>query len=328
MSHFKLFTGIRPTGRLHLGHYYGVIRNWVHLQSKFRCLFCIADLHSLSSSKSNGLIKSARGVLEDCLSVGVDPNKSIIFNQSGVPEHAELCSVLCAFSSPTKLQRNPNLHLLQSNTITNFNYPTLMAADMLLYNTHFVSVGPDQIPHIEMAREIIRKLEAACSKAGQYLTPGLSLVEPTYLLSKHNTIIGSDGYKMSKSLGNSISINAKELEVANQIQTTKTDPLKKRSGEGLPAICSGWHNLKNNGPAPLSSKIGVECAGGFLDCSNCKRLQASAVLKKQSEFLLKPMGPHNRSFLDSILSVGCLKARQQASRTLKYIRNLLKLSGD
>lgn len=327
MSQFRLFTGIRPTGRLHLGHYYSILKNWIPLQSKFRCLFCVADLHSLDSNNNYNLQKSAREIVEDCLSIGLDPNKSILFSQSGVPEHSELCSILCAFSSPTKLKRNPNLHLPQSDTVTSFNYPTLMAADMLLYNAHFVNVGPDQLPHIEMAREIIRKLETACSKTRNSPAKGLNLIEPTYILSRYNSIVGSDSYKMSKSMTNHISINAKEWEMVKQIQSTKTDPLKKKSGEGLPDICSGWHTLKDNGPAKLSSKVRLECSKGFLDCSNCKRFQISMALKKQSSFLRKSSGPSNCAFLNSILSVGCLKARQQASKTLKYIKNLLNISG-
>ncbi len=320
----RVFSGMRPTGKLHLGHMAGALTNWMKLQEdpEFRCFYGIVDWHAMMSdyADSSIIMKNCREVLLDWLAVGLDPEKSTIFVQSHVPEHAELSLALGMITPLGWLQRNPTykeqILNIQNKDLSNFGflgYPVLMAADILLYKSNVVPVGEDQSAHLEITREIARRFNYFYGEV---------FPEPDILLTPTPKVPGTDGRKMSKSYGNSINIADTESEMWDKLRTMVTDPARQRKTDpGDPAKCPVWdiHKVFNH-DEDQKKELSAGCLAGSIGCVQCKR-----ALK---DHVVNTMAPiwERRSFYETredtlreILLEGAKKARIVSRDTMNEV---------
>lgn len=304
-------SGMRPTGRLHLGNYWGALKNWVELQDKYRCWFFVADWHALTTGhdKSENIPESARLMVQDWLAAGLDPEKCVIFRQSDIAAHAELYLLLGMITPVSWLLRNPTfkeqlleLHkqkykgqedkmksaegaskkLLEAHaggdddlavhselsTYGFLGYPVLQAADILLYKADYVPIGKDQLPHLELTREIARRFNHVFGASRGAAAPVLK--EPDALLTSSPLVPGMDGRKMSKSYGNTIELAEDPKSLEAKIKRMYTDPAKIRADDkGHPEGCVvfAFHRLYN----PAWSAREAECKAGSIGCGACKK---------------------------------------------------------
>ncbi len=324
----SLFSGMRPTGKLHIGHYFGVLKNWRELQDEYKCIFGAVDWHALTTSFEN-TDKIGENIIEmitDWLSVGLDPNKATFIIQSHVKEHAELHLILSMLTPLPWLQRNPvlkeqvrSLNLGDSFSYGLLGYPVLMAADILLYKSDIVPVGEDQVPHIEITREIARRFN-------YYYKEVFPL--PKEKLTETPRIPGTDGKeKMSKSLGNHILISEPKESLEKKVMSMVTDPQKIRLKDpGHPEVCTVFyfHKMFNKEEVP---QIEEDCKKGTLGCVACKRNLAKKIYEffapireKREEYEKDP------SLVMDILKEGEKRAREIASRTMEEVREAMKMS--
>lgn len=316
---------MRPTGKLHIGHYVGALENWVQLQHEFQNFHLIADYHSLTTNlDTSELAPNTIDMVMDWLAAGIDPRLSPIFRQSQVKEHAELFLILSMLITKERLERNPTLKEqardLNLDTLVygHLGYPVLQAADILLYKGDLVPVGEDQAPHVEITREIARKFNH---------TYGQVFPEPEVRLTQFARLPGLDGQaKMSKSLGNTILLSDPPQVVQAKMRKAVTDPQKIRKGDpGRPDICLvfTYHNKFN--PAEVG-EIRAGCESGQLGCVECKSRCAGRI----SEFLA-PMQERRAYFeahpaeVQDILAHGEHVARQEAQKTMVEVRQAMKL---
>jgi tryptophanyl-tRNA synthetase len=325
MTKKRVLSGMRPTGRLHLGHYFGALKNWVLIQEQYDCFYMVADWHALTSdyADTSALKNNSFDMVADWLTVGLDPQKSIIFKQSDVPEHAELFLILSMITPLGWLFRCPTykeqLTECKSKDLHNFGflgYPVLQAADILLYKAQAVPVGEDQLAHLELTREIARRFNNFY---------GNILPEPQALLTKTARVPGLDKRKMSKSYGNSILIAETNDDVARKVKTMFTDPLRiKATDTGHPEGCVvfAFHEIFNK-----ESGIRKEqCMGGTIGCVACKKELTELIctftgpMMKKREEILK-----DKQLIENILKDGCKKAREVASQTIAEIKKAIKI---
>jgi len=327
MTKKRIFSGMRPTGKLHLGHLVGALANWTKLQDEYDCFFMVADWHALMSEYENtDLLKT--NILDnvtDWLSCGVDPEKSTIFIQSQVPEHLELYFILSLITSLGLLERCPTYkeQLRQADnrdlsTYAFLGYPVLQAADILLYNADSVPVGEDQLPHLELTREIVRKFN--------YLYKTACFVEPRALLTQTTRLLGLDGRKMSKSYNNYIALADAPETIFKKVQGMFTDPKRIRVADcGHPDICSVWSYYAAFSPE-LMHQIHERCTKAQIGCTECKKELAAILVK-----LLAPIQEKRQSLLNNkkqieeILSAGRQKATLAAKKKMAEVRGLLKI---
>jgi tryptophanyl-tRNA synthetase len=269
MKKKRILSGMRPTGKLHIGHYVGALENWVHLQDKYESFHLIADYHVLTTDLNTvNIYNDTIDMLIDWLAAGLDPVKSPMFRQSQIKEHTELYLIFSMLITANRLERNPTvkeqaraLHIEQI-IYGHLGYPILQAADILLYKGDAVPVGEDQVPHIEITREIARKFN------NQY---GEVFPEPEALLTKFSRLPGLDGAaKMSKSLGNTILLSDEPETVKAKLKKAVTDPQKiRRNDPGRPEICLIFAYHKKFNPAEVP-QIETDCRSGALGCVDCK----------------------------------------------------------
>ncbi|MBI5474717.1 MAG: tryptophan--tRNA ligase [Ignavibacteriae bacterium] len=321
-----ILSGMRPTGKLHLGHLVGALENWVALQEQYQNFHLIADYHALTTNiDSSDIYQNSIDMLIDWLAVGIDPVKSPMFRQSQIKEHTELHLIFSMLITQARLERNPAVKdqvrdlNIESVTYGHIGYPVLQAADILLYKGDFVPVGEDQVPHVEITREIARKFNA------QY---GAVFPEPEPKLTKFARLPGLDGAdkKMSKSAGNTILLSDSPEDIQKKMKGAVTDPQKiRRNDPGRPEICLVYtYHLKfNTTEAP---EIESGCRSGALGCVDCKRRCATRIIET-----LAPIG-EKRAFYETrpnevtaILADGETKARARAEETMKEVRNVMKL---
>ena len=266
-----VLSGARPTGDIHLGNYFGALHNWVRLQDNYDCHFFIADWHALTTgyADTGSLQDYCISLMADFLACGLDPKKTILFRQSRVIEHAELF-LLFSMSTPLSwLERCPTykdqLSQLKEKDITTYGflgYPCLQAADILIYKADFVPVGEDQLPHLELTREIARRFNHLYCPV---------FTEPQPLLTEAKVLPGTDGRKMSKSYGNTISFADTPAEVARKVMGMITDPARiHKSDPGHPEICSVFAFHKVFSPEDVL-ETESSCRGGKIGCVQCKR---------------------------------------------------------
>jgi tryptophanyl-tRNA synthetase len=320
----RILSGMRPTGPLHLGHYFGVIANWLKLQEEYDCYFFVADWHALTSEYADarrvkGFIP---GLVKDWIAAGLDPEKCVIFQQSMIKEHAELYLYLSMFTPLGWLERNPTYkevkaELVQKDLNTHgfLGYPVLMAADILMYKPCAVPVGKDQLPHLELTREIARRFN--------HLTGTEALPEPADMLTEEAKLPGLDGRKMSKSYGNSIMLSEPMDEIAPKVRGMKTDERRlRKSDPGDPDVCNlyPYHKLMTD-PARLP-EIREGCRNATWGCVDCKK-----VLMESLERFLTPLQERRAACTDErvaeILAEGDKKARAFASATMGELRSIL-----
>ncbi|MBE6138858.1 MAG: tryptophan--tRNA ligase [Firmicutes bacterium] len=329
----NILTGIRPTGKLHLGHYFGAVENWVKLQSEYNTFVEIADVQALTDN-FNEPTKVRNNVKEltlGLLSAGIDPEKTTIFIQSMIPEIAELTVFYGNLVTMSRLYRNPTVKTEiaqkkalfgnegQSVTYGFVGYPISQAADITIFEGQCVPVGEDQLPLIEQAREIVRKFNTIY---------GPTLIEPEPLLSEHKRIKGLDGNeKMGKSLGNTINLDDTKEEISAKIMNAITDPDKIRKDDPAnPHVCMVYYYHKLVNKDNLET-VCSECTKGERGCVSCKK----ELIEKMNEFL-EPMRERRQYYeqhpeiVDQILSEGTKCARERAKSTMKRIKESMKIN--
>ena len=324
----RVFSGARPTGRQHLGNYLGAIQNYVALQKDYRCVYCIVDIHALTTIETTqDLELNTQEMALDWLAAGMDPEQSIIFVQSHVLEVMELHTILSMVTPLGKLTALPTFKEKVRDNPDNVNYglvgyPVLMSADILLYKADTVPVGTDQIPHLEFAREVVRSFNY------RYQTD--ILVEPHPKVTKIPKVLGIDGErKMSKSLNNHIELAATPEETEKRVMEMVTDPQRIRlSDPGDPDICNVFTLHKIFSPPDQVSQINEDCRKAEIGCVECKRILATNLNKHLEPFRAKRAElEKDPDFVKDILLNGATRARVIASETMGQVRDVIGFYG-
>ncbi len=324
MNKKRVLSGIQPTGRLHLGNLIGAIENWVELQSEYDCYFFIADLHALTTAYDDitGLRGDIKNAAIDLLAAGLDPKKCVIFKQSDLPEHSELHLLFSMVTPLSWLERVPTykskINELKEKDLGTYGflgYPLLQAADILIYKAGFVPVGQDQLPHLELTREVARRFNHFY---------GNVFPEPKDLLTKFPVLPGIDGRKMSKSYNNTIAISDPPEVVRQKVSTMVTDPARiKKDDKGHPEVCSVHQLYKVFAPGQAET-VAQECRSAKRGCVACKKQLAEVLAAylapihgRRAELVKQPKK------LDQILADGAERARQVAGQTLKEAKQAM-----
>jgi tryptophanyl-tRNA synthetase len=339
---------MRPTGKLHLGNYMGALHSWVGLQDKYECYFFIADYHALTTDYADpsSIRQNTLEVAMDFLAAGLDPEKSAIFIQSHVVQHAELHLLLSMITSLGWLERVPSYKDQQENIVGKdlttygfLGYPLLQSADILVYQPAFVPVGQDQAAHVELTREIARRfnflydewLKGPPETAGFAPPPkrvGPVLPEPEALLTPSPKLPGTDGRKMSKSYGNFILLTDPEAEIRRKLKTMVTDPARvRRSDPGNPDLCPVGDLHKIFSSAETLARVYAGCTTAGIGCIECKGWAADAISEH-----LKPIQERRKPYEENpehvweILEDGGAKARRRAEQTMVEVREVMGLA--
>ncbi len=321
----RILSGMRPTGKLHLGHLVGALENWVALQSEYQNYHLIADYHALTTNlNTSDIYQNSIDMLIDWLAAGIDPAKSPMFRQSQIKEHTELHLLFSMLITTARLERNPTVkEQVRDLNIENviyghLGYPVLQAADILLYKGDVVPVGEDQVPHVEITREIARKFNA---------TYGNVFPEPEAKLTKFARLPGLDGnMKMSKSAGNTILLSESPDDIKKKVRSAVTDPLKVRKGDpGRPEVCLifTYHNKFNPKEVPA---IDRDCRSGALGCVDCKMNVVNHISNTLAPFREKRayFESHPQEVKD-VLHDGEAKAQAVARQTMSEVHDAMKL---
>jgi tryptophanyl-tRNA synthetase len=324
MKKKRILSGMRPTGKLHIGHYVGALENWVRLQDEYESYHLIADYHVLTTDlNTDSIYNDTMDMLIDWLAAGLDPVKSPIFRQSQIKEHTELNLIFSMLITVNRLERNPTvkeqaraLHIEQV-IYGHLGYPVLQAADILLYKGDAVPVGEDQVPHVEITREIARKFN------NQY---GEVFPEPEPLLTKFPRLPGLDGSaKMSKSLGNTILLSDEPETIKAKLKKAVTDPQKiRRNDPGRPEICLIFAYHKRFNPTEVP-EIEANCRSGALGCVDCK-LNCSAKLSAFLEPIIEKRKYYEKNMNEvlDILADGELRGKKVAQETMNEVHEKMK----
>ncbi len=325
MAKKRILSGMRPTGKLHIGHFVGALENWVKLQDEYQNFHLIADYHVLTTNlNTNDIYDNSIEMLIDWLASGLDPQKSPMFRQSKIKEHTELNLIFAMLITVNRLERNPTLKdqvrdlNIENVIFGHLGYPVLQAADILLYKGDSVPVGEDQVPHVEISREIARRFN------NQY---GNVFPEPEPLLTKFARLPGLDGdAKMSKSLGNTILLSDEPETVKAKMKKAVTDPQKIRRGDpGNPDICLVFSYHKKFNPDEVP-EIEAGCRSGALGCVDCKMNCASKISVVLEPIIEKrKYYESNKSEVLEILDDGENRAGKVAKETMKEVREKMKM---
>lgn len=320
-----ILSGMRPTGRLHIGHYVGALENWVSLQGDYQNYHLVADLHVLTTNTDTSNIENhTLDMVMDWIASGIDPEKSPMFRQSQIKQHSELFLIFCMLITKARLERNPTLkEQVRDMEIDNMiyghlGYPVLQAADILLYKGNLVPVGEDQLSHIEITREIARKFN---------LEYGNVFPEPDPKLTRFSRLPGLDGKaKMSKSLGNTIFLSDSPEDIFNSVKKAVTDTQKLRKNDpGRPEVCTVFTYHEKFNPAETEN-IAADCRSGGLGCVDCKKRCATAIASF-FEPIRERRAPlaENPEKVREILLDGEAKARKVAEETMRQVHEAMKL---
>lgn len=320
----RVFSGARPTGRQHLGNYLGAIQNYVKLQDEYDCIYCIVDIHALTTLEhTDSLQTNIQEMILDWLAAGLDPQKSILFIQSHVPEVMELNTLLGMITPLGWLLRVPTFKEKARLQPQNVNYglvgyPVLMTADIVLYKAERIPVGEDQIPHVELAREIARRFNSLF---------GNVFPEPQAALTSTPLVLGLDGKeKMSKQLGNHIELALSPDETVKRVMTAVTDPARRyRTDQGHPEVCNVYRLHQYFNPGQVSS-ISEQCRSAKLGCVDCKKLLAEGINSALGPFRERRTALAAESkYVKDVLADGARRARLIAVETLREVKEKMKL---
>jgi tryptophanyl-tRNA synthetase len=354
----RVLSGMRPTGRLHLGNYMGALFNWVHLQQDYDCFFFIADLHALTTDYANTklLQENIKEVALDFLAAGLDPGRSVIFKQSEVMHHAQLFTLFSMMTPIPWLERVPSYKDQQAqltdkdlNTFGFLGYPLLQAADILLYKPDFVPVGADQVAHVELTREVARRFnllygprshaiekqfQAASSDKekeavliGEPRSAARVLPEPQVLLTPSPKLPGLDGRKMSKSYNNTIMLSEPAADIRAKLKTMVTDPARiRRTDPGNPEICPVFDLHKIFSAEETQLKAAAGCRSASIGCIECKSWVADAIVERIAPIQERRRDLESRpSVIDDVLANGKDRAIQRAQLTLDEVQHAMGL---
>jgi len=330
----RVLSGMRSTGKLHLGNYVGALQNWVGMQDEYDCYFFIADWHALTTdyADTSQVKQNSLEVCLDWLAGGLDPERSVIFIQSHVPQHAELHLLLSMITPlgwlervPTYKEQRENITEKDLGTYGFLGYPVLQSADILIYKGDLVPVGEDQVAHVELTREIARRFNQFYKLQDKDVFP-----EPQALKTKAAKLPGTDGRKMSKSYGNTILLTDPEPVVRQKLKTMVTDPPRvRRTDPGNPDVCpvGDLHKIFSN--AETNEKVNIGCRSAGIGCIECKSWAADSLVK-----ILNPMQERRKKYEQNprlawdILEAGSERARKAASATMNEVRAAMQMSLD
>ncbi len=321
----RVFSGIQPSGELHIGNYLGAVRNWVALQHEYECFICIVDYHAITQDYNRGALEARTfDMAVSLLAAGIDPSRCVLFVQSHVPEHTELAWVFTTVTPLGELERMTQFKDKSRRQVSILagllNYPVLQAADVLLYKADSVPVGEDQVQHIELMREIARKWNA---RYGEDFFP-----EPEPRLTETGRIVGLDGQaKMSKSLGNTIGILEEPDGIWQHLRPAVTDPARvKKTDRGNPEICNIYGLHRHFSPTDTVHKVASQCRSAGWGCLDCKRVLAEHVAEE-----FAPMRERARELqshpgeVHAILEAGARRAQHVARETMGEVRERMGL---
>jgi tryptophanyl-tRNA synthetase len=323
----RILSGMRPTGPLHLGNYHGALDNWIAMQEEYECFFFIADWHALTSDYENpgNIQRFVQEMMIDWLSAGLSPDKCTLFVQSSVMEHAELFLLLSMFTPVPWLERNPTykdqIIQLENKDLSTFGflgYPVLQAADIIMYKANGVPVGIDQVPHIEITREIARRFN--------YLY-GNVFPEPDAILTQSSKILGLDRRKMSKSYNNAIYLSDSPEDIRAKVSTMITDPNRaRRKDPGNPEICNVFEFHKLYSPPSVVEEINGQCRSAAIGCVDCKKIMAENLISALSPIREKRKFFEERpEMVLDIIASGNQKAQAVARQTMKEVRSAVHI---
>ncbi|MFH1771212.1 MAG: tryptophan--tRNA ligase [Candidatus Omnitrophota bacterium] len=320
-----ILSGMRPTGKLHLGHWMGALSNWTALQQKYRCFFMAADWHAVMSEyKDPSKIRElAYDNVSDWLAFGVDPEVSVVFIQSQVPEHLELFMILSCLAPlgwlsrcPTFKEQIKQLKDKEVNTYAFLGYPVLQTSDIVLYGAHCVPVGDDQLPHLELSRKIVRRFNHIYKKD--------VLIEPQALLTQSPRLPGLDGRKMSKSYNNFICLDEDDESLRKKVLSMITDPQRiRKSDKGHPEICNVYSYYSSFYPE-LKDDVYKWCTNADRGCKECKAILADKLTvfigprREEKHRILNKKG-----FIEDALREGSKKAQSVARETLSRVKEAM-----
>ncbi|MBW1696316.1 MAG: tryptophan--tRNA ligase [Deltaproteobacteria bacterium] len=323
----RILSGMRPTGPLHLGNLFGALDNWIKMQDEYDCFFFIADWHALTSDYEDpdNIKRYIDHVMIDWLSTGLSPEKSTLFVQSHIKEHAELFLILSMITPVPWLERNPTykeqIVQLSNKDLSTFGflgYPVLQAADIIIYKADGVPVGVDQIPHVEITREIARRFNHLYGEV---------FPEPEVILTKTPKILGIDRRKMSKSYNNAIFLSDSPDEIASKVSQMITDPQRaRRSDPGNPDVCNVFEFHKTYSNKETVDAINRDCRIAQIGCVDCKKIMAQNLIKA-----LEPVREKRKFYeqhpdlVNQIIEDGCHKARMVAKKTLEEVRAAINI---
>lgn len=330
----RVLSGMRPTGKLHLGNYMGALYNWVRLQHEYECYFFIADWHALTTDYADpwAVRENTREVALDWLGAGLDPEKCVLFVQSCVKQHAELHLLFSMITPlgwlervPTYKEQQENLKTKDLSTYGFLGYPLLQSADILVYQADFVPVGQDQVAHVELTREVARRFNMFYHDEKNPEQP--ILPEPQVLLTPSPKLPGTDGRKMSKSYGNTILLTDPEPVVRQKLKPMVTDPARvRRTDPGNPDICPVGDLHKVFSSAEVQQKVWEGCTTAGIGCIECKSWAADAIVAE-----LNPIQERRRKFesnptlVKDILAEGERRATARAEQTMTLVRAAMGL---
>ena len=335
-AHKRVLSGMRPSGKLHLGHFHGVLLNWLKLQNlsqnasigeENECLFFVADWHALTTEYNNpsNIQDNIKEMTLDWLSCGIDPDKSTIFLQSAVKEHAELHLLLSMITPLSWLERNPTykeqIEEVKDKDLHTYGflgYPVLQTADIIIYKADMVPVGIDQAPHLELSREITRRFN---------FLYGNTFPEPQTLLTETPKLLGTDGRKMSKSYNNAIFLSDPPNVIEKKILPMMTDPARqKRTDKGNPEICPVYFLHKIYSTPETISWVEQGCRTAGIGCIECKKSLIPSIIKRLEPIQKKRAEiVKNPDVVNEVLSKGNKKAGEIARKTMIGVRKALKL---
>ncbi len=321
----RVVSGMRPTGRMHLGHFHGALKNWIEISNRADCYFFSADWHALTTDYKDPsrIAESQREMFADWIAAGLDPERCTLFIQSQVKQHAELFLLLGMVTPIGWLERVPTYKELQEQLrekdLANFGflgYPALQTADVALYDADAVPVGQDQVSHLEFARELVRRFNHLY---------GNVLVEPHAYLTAVPKILGLDGRKMSKSFGNSIELGEEAESARKRIMVAVTDPARKRRTDpGNPDICAIYHLHRAYSPPETVAMVDRECRSAGIGCVDCKKTLLVSLIPaldrhREARAKLSP------AVVEELVQLGTAKARKVAEPVMERVRAAMKL---
>ena len=324
----RVLSGMQPSGLMHLGNHLGALENWKSLQDQYECYFFVADWHALSTNyaDTSRIREFSRELLIDWLAAGIDPKRSTVFIQSRIPEHAVLHLLLSMMTPISWLERNPTYKEKQEeikekdlSTYGFLGYPVLQAADILLYKPDFVPVGKDQLPHLELTRELARRFNDI------YKTQVFP--EPKEHLTKFPKVMGTDGRKMSKSYGNTINLSDAEPVVRQKLKTMVTDPARvRRNDPGNPDVCPVYDFHKIYSPQATQDQINKDCRTATIGCIDCKKSVADRIVERLTPVWdARGRLSKDSSYLNDIMTEGSNKAGEVAKATLHDVNEAMKI---
>ncbi|HYU35841.1 MAG TPA: tryptophan--tRNA ligase [Thermoanaerobaculia bacterium] len=321
-----VLSGMRSTGKIHLGNYFGALKNWVELQDRYRCYYFAADWHALTSDYADPseIADNTLEMVTDWLAAGLDPVRSVLFIQSMVPDHAELHLLLSMITPLGWLERVPTykeqMQQIENKDLSTYGflgYPVLQTVDIIIYRAHFVPVGEDQSSHLEMSRELVRRFHFLY---GREVFP-----EPQILLTPTPKVPGIDGRKMSKSYGNAINLSDSPEEVLAKCKQMFTDPQRlTRKDPGRPEVCNLYEFHKLMSPLDVQERVAHQCRAAEIGCVDDKKLLAQ-IINETLEPMRRRRAQLDRDTVFDILLEGSKKARERTAETMDMVRSALGL---